>query len=145
MNKSEALIRLTSLENETKELRKIIEAPDVPKDIMERVKTFEDACAITGDNPKSDKFNVGDIDDIAYQKLKVIAKALNEGWIPELKNTNQYKYYPWFKIMGVGLSCHDFDLWYAYSVVGVRLCFKTDKLATYAGKQFTSLYTDWLS
>lgn len=53
--------------------------------IIERVKTFDDACKVVG----LDKVQVGvaGLDDdtnsiIAYIKLAIIAKALNEGWQP---------------------------------------------------------------
>lgn len=71
--------------------------------ITDHVKTFEDACSRLGLN--SGMFLPGDSkDEIAYKKLKVIAKALNEGWQPDWTNSNQYKYYPWFDLSsGSGL------------------------------------------
>ena len=68
-----------------------------PKDIMERVKTFEDACRELGeDHPfvsaytawiKHEEFD--DQEDIlAYMKLRIICAALNEGWEPNSQRTN---------------------------------------------------------
>lgn len=76
--------------------------------ITERVKTFEDACQILGENhPSVIAFNafekdvlaaVGaeDAEDIvSYLKLRIIAEALNEGWKPKFTE-DEYRWYPWF-------------------------------------------------
>ena len=74
-----------------------------PKDITERVKTFEDAVAILG------HFNQAVVDyhalcnttctkDIlAFAKLRVIVEALNEGWRPAFSK-DEHRYYLWFCI-----------------------------------------------
>lgn len=72
-----------------------------PKDIKERVKTFDDALAILGNDNQavidyyaiSDKTCTEDI--LAFAKLRVIAEALNEGWKPSFSK-DEYRYYPWF-------------------------------------------------
>lgn len=70
-----------------------------PKDITKRVKTYADACAVLGIEPMNEtvlaKLGFAK-DEIAYRKLKTIAKALNEGWRPDWANSNEYKYWPWF-------------------------------------------------
>ena len=80
----------------------------VPKNIMERVKTFEDACNALGeDNPLVLLYDVfqneiatteshnGDKDVMAYLKLRIIVAALNEGWEPKFTE-DEYRYYPWY-------------------------------------------------
>lgn len=74
-----------------------------PKDITQRVKTFEDAVAILGN------FNDAVVDyhalcnatctkDIlAFAKLRVIVEALNEGWKPTFSK-DEHRYYLWFSI-----------------------------------------------
>ena len=110
--------------------------------IMERVISFPDACEVLGIMP-SDIVNAEDTaDEAAYKKLKIIAKALNEGWAPDWNNANQYKYYPYFKLQG-GFSFRAFGCSYALSFVGSRLCFKSRELAEYAGKTFTDLYKSY--
>lgn len=113
--------------------------------ITDRIKTFEDACAYTNTDPDQPKFKVGDKDDIAYDKLKVIAKALNEGWKPNWSNKNEYKYTPYGVIndAGVGFSYSYFVSWRTGTDVGSRLCFKSSELAMYAIKQFEGLYIDF--
>lgn len=78
---------------------------DTPKDVTERIKTFEDACEELGNehpfvraykgyaNYISEE-NKNDVDVIAYLKLRIIVAALNEGWTPELAE-GEILYYPW--------------------------------------------------
>lgn len=115
-------------------------------DITQRVKTFEDACNIIGIDPGKFLCPCDTKDEAAFKKLKVIAKALNEGWQPDWTNSDQYKYYPWFNMSsGSGLACDDYDNNCSHSTVGSRLCFKTSELAEYAGNQFIDLYTDYMT
>ena len=79
------------------------------KDITERVKTFEDACAVLGDenqfvllyNVFINEFSVtkhiqSDKDVLTYLKLRIITAALNEGWEPQFTE-DECRYYPWFE------------------------------------------------
>lgn len=76
---------------------------DTPKDIKERVKTFEDAVMILGNDNQAviDYFAISRTrcaDDIfAFAKLRVITEALNEGWKPTF-NKYELRYYPWFYV-----------------------------------------------
>lgn len=70
-----------------------------PQNVMERVKTFKDACnelGIEHDKWVQDKKDLGlEADVIAYLKLRIIAAALNEGWKPQF-TADEYRYFPWF-------------------------------------------------
>lgn len=71
-----------------------------PKDIMERVKTFEDACNELGEEHKlvtEWRYWEGNCsaDLAAYLKLRIICAALNEGWEPQFTE-DEWRYYPWF-------------------------------------------------
>lgn len=87
-----------------------------PKYIMERVKTYEDACGVLGIPPVLNGFGLCICEecgrtanrhgllsfcqylskhDIAYFKLRVIASALNEGWTQQFTGDSVY-YFPWF-------------------------------------------------
>lgn len=78
-----------------------------PKDIKERVKTFEDAVAILGEeNPFVAQFRAieasfveadNNLHLFAYARLVIIAEALNEGWRPKFDG-DECRYYPWFYI-----------------------------------------------
>ena len=142
LNKKEAIERLTAIEEETKQLRKIIEKADMPKNIMELVKTFEDACEVLGIEVT---FNENDTkDEIAYKKLKIVFKALNEGWVLDWSNSNEVKYYPYFKMSPFGFDDTHYGGWDTCSNAGSRLCGKTDTIAEYAGRQFEDLYRDFM-
>lgn len=125
---------------------------DTPKDIRDRIKIFEDACAELGDEHPLVKEYWGvvnvDLDItqnlIAYLKLRIITAALNEGWKPQFSGS-EIRYYPWFlrdskgrihfhMIDSVGLSISHCD---------AQLVFKSKLLAEYAGKQFIDIYKDF--
>lgn len=76
-----------------------------PKDIKERIKTFDDAIQELGEEHPCVKAyrewmrvklaNQKDIE--AYLKLRIIAAALNEGWEPTF-GKDEWRYFPWFYI-----------------------------------------------
>lgn len=78
-----------------------------PKDITERIKTFEDACNELGTDhlyvqmfkdiyDKSEKAGANANRDVmTYLKLRIICAALNEGWEPQFTE-DEWRYYPWF-------------------------------------------------
>ena len=76
-----------------------------PKNIMERVKTFEDACEVLGEDHQYVKayrewmrIYYAECKDVtAYLKLRIIAAALNEGWKPTFSD-GEFRCYPWFEI-----------------------------------------------
>ena len=122
------------------------------KDIKERIKTFDDVIRELGDDPEEFKNAISimdEPDEIAYVKLKLIAKALNEGWTPDWSNGEWDKWYPWFK-MDDSSSAGRFSfggaaLQDSCSLVGSHLCFKSKDLATYAGTQFLDIYKDFFT
>lgn len=72
--------------------------------VMERVKTFQDAINELGDeHPLVIEYitwckQIGgaySADVMAYLKLRIIAAALNEGWEPQFTE-DEYRYYPYF-------------------------------------------------
>ena len=83
-----------------------------------------------------------DPDEKAYRIIKLLAKTLNEGWIPNWDNSNENKYFPWFYMDG-GSSGFRFGgrvIWLSHSSVGSRLCFKSSAMANHAGRNFTEVY-----
>jgi hypothetical protein len=120
---------------------------ETKENITERVKTFEDACKVLGLDPENlpvvehlpekDRRSI-----IAYYKLTIVIRALNEGWEPDFLDGNQYKYWSWFYVdNGAGTLIAASA---TYTNIGSRLCFKTRKLAEYARKQFRDLYFEYL-
>ena len=119
------------------------------KDIKERIKTFDDVIRELGDDPEEFKNAISimeEPDEIAYVKLKLIAKALNEGWTPDWSNGEWDKWYPWFNMNDSSsagrFSFYDAGNLRSLSAVGSRLCFKSEELADYAGTQFLELYRE---
>lgn len=123
------------------------------KSIQDRIKSYEDACHELGldpeDLPKVDNCEPEDqASIIAFYKLTIIARALNEGWKPNWKDSSEYKWFPWFKVnrdaAGVGCSATSAAASSAYAAIGSRLCCKNRELATYFGKQFENLWSEYL-
>lgn len=127
---------------------------DTPKDIRDRIKTLQDACDELGDeHPFVTQYRLtagafkGDpmTDDlIAYLKLRIITAALNEGWESTFEK-DESRWYPWFTNGYDGLACTYAGNAGSFSVSGggVRLAFKSEELAEYAGKQFLDIYKDF--
>lgn len=160
----------------------IPELNEQPKDtrpITERVKCWDDVVRELGYDPvermldhceRGDGFDI-EPDEIAYIKLKAIAKVLNEGWEPQF-TTDEYRFFPWFylytqeeidemtedersrvvlrshyyahAIGGVACAYASVDSSYAYANFGSRLAFKTRELAIYAGQQFVDIWADFV-
>lgn len=110
-------------------------------------------------------------DIFTYLKLRIIAAALNEGWEPQFTE-DEWRWYPWFTLLTEEELSEKSEEWkadrhlistgdysgdyagfaFAYSAYapsitvtnfGSRLCFKSEALATYCGKQFISLWADF--
>jgi hypothetical protein len=125
--------------------------------ITEKVKTFEDACEVLGLNPENLPIveNLPEKDRrsvIAYYRLIIIGRALNEGWEPDFSDWAQYKYWNWFYVESKdnGASA-GFAYAYTYDAasnantnIGSRLCFKSRELAVYARENFRDLYFEYL-
>lgn len=116
------------------------------------IKSFEDACKKVGVDPEA----LPDVSMIPEEfrkaiincyKLYIIFKAINNGWTPDWNNWDQYKYYPWFKVLSSGSG---FDFSYSgyyydvtFTTVGSRLCTDTSEKALYIGKQFGEEYAEF--
>lgn len=151
----------------------LIDEPE--KEVRERIKTFEDACREIGIDAEAwnrDKISLGlEPDVLAFLKLRIIVKALNEGWEPRFTE-DECRYYPWFILYtgeeynkldeeeksrvvyrsnysayalgGVSFAVADSDSSYASASIGVRLAFKTSELAAYCGRQFLDIWADFV-
>ena len=130
-----------------KQIEEIFPKELISGKITDRVKTFEDACAVL--NIDIDWFDsqtqFDSPDELAFKKMKIIVRALNEGWTPNWDNSNERKWFPWFYLDNPS-GFRFGDSLYAYSsshsAGGSRLCFKTEELCNYAAKQFLPIYKD---
>ncbi|MBQ0056191.1 MAG: hypothetical protein KBT20_00925 [Bacteroidales bacterium] len=144
-------------------------------EICEKIKTMDDVL-------KAVKMEPGEFyaithllpsDMVAAFKIRLIAEALNEGWVPTF-DPGERRYYPWCFVCteefaadhpelhakplgrvvgrssnnanaGGGLVCANANNASSYSNTygGARLAFKTEALAEYAGEQFLDIYADF--
>lgn len=75
-----------------------------------KIASYEDACRVLNIQPINEEvFNIFPKEDqrsmLAYHKLTVITRALNNGWKPNWDDPNEWKYYPLFRYVNAGLSC----------------------------------------
>lgn len=105
INVENVLSEYTNADENGKKLLENLFGKDVfvPKNVMDRVKTFEDACRELGKNhPLVKSYEAlcsvdTDSNLETYAKLRIICAALNEGWKPQFTK-DEYRYYPWFYI-----------------------------------------------
>lgn len=153
IEKKNALIAYEKTGDEGKEILSNLFGPEVfSQKITDRIKTWEDVCAEVGENPNGSYYTDEGHDDpqfreiepheLAYRKLILIAKVLNEGWKPNWNNSNQYKWHPWFYMNQPGfrflISVRYYDG--AAAGAGSRLCFSSRELSDYAGNAFFEIY-----
>lgn len=79
-------------------------------DTSKKITSYEDACKVLNIQPINEEvFNAFPKEDqrsmLAYHKLTVITRALNNGWKPNWGDQNEWKYYPLFRYVNAGLSC----------------------------------------
>ncbi len=115
-----------------------------PKDIRDKVKSFLDACKVLDINPNSVYHSDDSINDIAFKKLKIIIKALNEGWYPNWENENEYKYVVYFKMKG-GFSFWNSYYSDLYTYVPSALCLKSNELAVHVSEIAKAEYKEYYS
>lgn len=169
---------LNAYKNASSEQRELLEhlfGSEVfkPTDVRERIKTFADAAKAVGiEDPEEWESGYSDVepDILAYFKLRIITKALNEGWEPQFV-PGEYRWAPYFVLYtkeeiekmnaqtkarvvyrsynfanaggGVSFANASYASAYVNPSVGSRLAFKSEELAEYAGKQFLDIYADF--
>ena len=184
-NNNEKSVRTITLEvpagKEPKWVNGILTLVDIEekdnRPVIERIKTFQDALDALGENHSLVK-EWNEIEGVltkdltAYLKLRIIAAALNEGWVPAFDGKEK-RYYPWFyfytkeeydrldeddkkklwlfggnSLLGsyCGLAFADsYSAWTgANSRISARLAVKSEELALYFGKQFIDIWADYV-
>lgn len=77
--------------------------------------------------------------------IQNISKVLNNSWTPNWEDTNEYKYYPYFKKQELSGWLVVIYCYVSYNAgLGFGCYFKTEKLALFAGKTFLETYIDYL-
>jgi|ERR1035437_654335 hypothetical protein len=116
----------------------------VPLDIRDKVKSFIDACNILNVDPKSVFSSTDDKIDIAFKKLIIIIKALNEGWWPNWENENEYKYMNYWRMKG-GFSFYGTSDYFTGTYVPSALLLKDNNLAVHAAEIAKEEYREYYS
>lgn len=141
--------------NSSQELKAILEESFgkefFSQSITDRIKSYEDACEELG-IPTLDEAKLMELgltqQDIAYQKLTTIIKALNEGWVPDVCDSDVCRWYPWFRPNGSPSSFAFDGSHYGHSDAcagsGSRLCLKSEELSNYCSKQFLDLWKEYI-
>jgi len=117
--------------------------------IFDRVTSYETACEVLNLTPKSlsqfeQLFNKDQARrQFARHKLQVACEAINEGWVADFENENQYKYYNWMYNKKNGLrlfgTCN-FDCSHTSS----DLCLETAKKCDHVALHMKSEYATYL-
>lgn len=122
--------------------------PELGMKITDRVKNFSDVCKLAGEDEDQFKIASGDSDIIKSMryagKIMLIAKVLNEGHVFDWNNDNEYKWRPWFCMNDNNFRFDDSGCSISSSTVSARMCFKSEKLSTFAAKTFLQEYKDYL-
>jgi len=109
------------------------------------IKSFEDACEELGIST-AQFYGTETPDETAYKKLKIVIKAINQGWIPDWSNKNERKWWPYFIMSsGFGFSDSFYRCDASDTFIGSRLCFESEEKATYTAKHFIDLYKAFLT
>jgi len=88
---------------------------------------------------------------IAAHKLDMILDANNDGWEADLSDTNQEKWYPWFRVVKDSKVSAGFRLAFIVAVythggahLGARPACKSEELAVWMGNNCIPLYEELL-
>lgn len=119
---------------------------DEPKNITDRIKTFEDAVEWCKNNGKKEVVEQMDyikydgpcfpLDVLAYLKLRIITAALNEGWEPTL-DEGEERWAVAYEFVHKKLDSFPFAV---FASTSANLFFKSEELAKYAAEQFSDIY-----
>jgi hypothetical protein len=132
------------------------------KIVIGRIKTFEDACnelkMITPVIFSTDCSDLVDKSVLAYAKLCIIAKALNEDWKIDVRDKKQMVWVNWLDLRSMIFGVYAYNGAFAgpvcvnshnaasdaHTYIGSRLCFKSAELADYCRIQFKDLWIEYL-
>lgn len=98
---------------------------EIIKDIRECINSMKDVFELndTTEEEFNKKWRGFDDHEVGNAEEKLIVNAYNQGQKPNWKDSNERKYYPWFKMDENNFSYDCYDCWYAYSRASARLAF----------------------
>lgn len=139
IEKSKAFIAYNNADEKGKKLlADLLGKENLSGNIMDMVKTFEDAQALDAGWTEQDEFYLQ-----AVKKATIITRVLNAGWKADYSDKSQPKYYVWMRY-DPAVSAFVFDYTSdeftdANTAAGSRHVFKTAELAKYFVTQFNTL------
>jgi len=125
MNKKQAQDKLNDLQKEVDALKDIINGEDIFT-----CTTYKEVCRRLNEPQFS----------CPYRVIKQIEKYFNQGWKPNWKNTNEYKYFPHFSIGSGGGLVYISSGYFFLCWVGGCAFYKTSEIATFVGENFIKEY-----
>ena len=110
------------------------------------IKTYDDAVEAREVDDDDIIYSTDRPHIVGYKKLCHIVKVINNGWVPDWSNKDQHKYYLWFKVSPSGSGLTDSYCGYecTYTYVCSRLASDTEEKASYLGKQFQDIHSQYL-
>ena len=92
--------------SDDKQTKVLVKYLTKPKTILDEIMSFEDACIKLGITDSDNEINIlkslstpNKDKLIAFYRLEIIAKALNDGWYPNFNNYDEYKYFNYFRMV----------------------------------------------
>ena len=76
----------------------------------------------------------------AFEKECMVVAFYNKGWVPDFKNSNERKHYPWFYMDN--FSLHDVDFYRSFSNVPRRLLFKKEEDCREAVEKYFEVFKE---
>jgi hypothetical protein len=114
-------------------------------------KTFADLCHAKGttETEFEARLNALPVSDQTkrFMRIELMTEVLNQGWVPNTFDTNEEKWYPWFRVSSSGLAFtySYFICGHADASVGSCLCFVSEEVSNYSGTQFIKLWSEFIS
>lgn len=118
-----------------------------PKDLLKEIKDFNDILKVSNktlkdvliyQNPKTAR----EIRLNAICKIELIKEVVNQEWVENWNNSNEYKYYPWFRFDSGGFGFYD-SASYCSCFYSELAFYKTKEISDFVGKTFLKEYKEF--
>lgn len=116
---------------------------------LNSIKSFDDILKILGKtledvliykSPKTSK----EVRLNALSKIELIKEVVNQGWIENWNNDNEYKYYPWFNV-GSGGFLFVGSTYRCSSFFSALAFYKTKEISDFVGETFLKEYKEFVT
>lgn len=100
--------------------------------LFERIRNYSDICKELKEEEKQ----------FPFDKIKQIEKLFNGNWKKDWKNSNQYKYFPYFTISGSGALVFGYSGCFGTYFYGVVGFYKDKETSDFVGRTFIDIYKE---